>query len=58
MHKDANFLSSCHLTEGWAKYPLRRIGFAKPKGKTKATGSVEDFEEVKREIRHGKSHLH
>ena len=48
MHKDANLLSLCHLTEGWAKYLLRRMGFVKRKGTTKAKGSVEDFEEVKR----------
>ena len=48
MHKDANLLSSCHLTEGWAKYLLRRMGFVKRKETTKANRSVEDFEEVKR----------
>ena len=48
MHKDANLLSSFNLTEGWAKYLLRRMGFVKRKGTTKAKGSVEHFEEVKR----------
>ena len=32
MHKDANLLSSCHLSEGWAKYLLRRMFFCKMKG--------------------------
>ena len=49
MHKDANLLRQINLTEGWAKYLLRRMGFVKRKATTKAKISVEDFEEIKRD---------
>ena len=49
MHKDANLLQQIALTEGWAKYLLRRMGFVRRKATTKAKISVEDFEEIKRD---------
>ena len=47
IHKDANLLKQINLTEGWAKYLLRQMGFAKRKATTKTKISVEDFEEIK-----------
>ena len=49
MHKDANLLQQITLTEGWAKYLLRRMGFVRRKATTKAKMSVEDFEEIKKD---------
>ena len=49
MHKDPNLLKQINLTEGWAKYLLRQMGFVKRKAMTKAKISVEDFQEIKKD---------
>ena len=49
MYKDANLLQQIDLTEGWAKYLLRRMGFVRRKVTTKAKISVEDFEPIKKD---------
>ena len=43
MRKDANLPSKIELSKGWAKYLLKRIGFAKRKPTTAAKGNVENF---------------
>ena len=50
LHKDANLLTQISLTDGWAKYLLRRMGYVRRKATTQAKikMSVEDFEEIKK----------
>jgi len=48
LHKDANLLTQISLTDGWAKYLLRRMGYVRRKATTQAKMPVEDFEEIKK----------
>ena len=50
MHKDANLLKQINLTEGWAKYLLRRMGFVKRKATTKAKSLLRTLKKLRRTI--------
>ena len=51
MHEDASMLSRVDLNKGCSQYLLHQMGFVKRKATTMAKVSMENFAELKSEIK-------